>query len=100
MKKFKKIYIEITNICNLSCSFCSVDNKLKETITLEKLEKLLENINEYTDYVYLHVKGEPLLHPELNQILDLCQKYNKKLVNNVKRNLTKHKVNAFCSFRD
>lgn len=79
MKKFKKIYIEITNICNLSCSFCSVDNKLKETITLEKLEKLLENINEYTDYVYLHVKGEPLLHPKLKEILDLCQKYNKKV---------------------
>lgn len=79
MKKFKKIYIEITNICNLSCSFCSIDNRVKETITLEKLEKLLENINEYTDYVYLHVKGEPLLHPKLKEILDLCQKYNKKV---------------------
>lgn len=79
MKKFKKIYIEITNICNLSCSFCRVDNRVKEVITLEKLEKLLININDYTDYVYLHVKGEPLLHKELNKILDLCEKYNKKV---------------------
>jgi len=79
MKKFKKIYIEITNICNLSCSFCSIDNRIKETITLEKLEKLLQNITDYTDYVYLHVKGEPLLHPELEKILDLCKKYNKKV---------------------
>lgn len=79
MKKFKKIYIEITNICNLSCSFCSVDSRVKESITLEKLDKLLEKINDYTDYVYLHVKGEPLLHKELNQILDLCEKYNKKV---------------------
>lgn len=79
MKKFKKIYIEITNICNLSCSFCSVDKRVKETIALEKMEELLSNINDYTDYVYLHVKGEPLLHPELNKILDLCQKYNKKV---------------------
>lgn len=77
MKKFKKIYIEITNICNLSCSFCSIDNKVKESITLEKLEKLLININNYTDYVYLHVKGEPLLHKELKRILDLCHKYKK-----------------------
>ena len=79
MKKFKKIYIEITNICNLYCSFCSIDKRKKETITLEKLEHLLTNINDHTDYVYLHVKGEPLLHPELKGILDLCQKYNKKV---------------------
>lgn len=79
MKKFKKIYIEITNVCNLSCSFCSIDKRVKETITLEKLEKILKNVNDYTDYVYLHVKGEPLLHPELDKILDLCQKYHKKV---------------------
>ena len=79
MKKFKKIYIEITNICNLSCSFCSVDNRIKDKITLEKLEYLLNNINDYTDYVCLHVKGEPLLHPELKGILDLCHKYKKQV---------------------
>lgn len=79
MKKFKKIYIEITNICNLSCSFCSIDKRKKDIITLEKLEKILKNINDYTDYVYLHVKGEPLLHSKLKEILDLCYKYNKKV---------------------
>jgi len=78
-KKYKKIYIEITNICNLSCSFCSIDNRVKESITLEKMEHILKNINNYTDYVYLHVKGEPLLHKELKEILDLCKKYNKKV---------------------
>lgn len=79
MKKYKKIYIEITNICNLSCSFCSLDNRKKESVSLEKIEELLKKINDYTDYVYLHVKGEPLLHPELRKILDLCQKYNKQV---------------------
>lgn len=79
MKKFKKIYIEITNICNLNCSFCSKDNRKKEEITLDKMEHLLKKINDYTDYVYLHVKGEPLLHSKLKEILDLCYKYNKKV---------------------
>lgn len=79
MKKFKKIYIEITNICNLSCSFCIVDKRVKESISLEKMEELLNKISDYTDYVYLHVKGEPLLHKDLKQILDLCDKYNKKV---------------------
>lgn len=92
MKKFKKIYIEITNICNLSCSFCSVDNRVKETISLEKMEKLLANINDYTDYVYLHVKGEPLLHSKLKEILDLCYKYNKKVNITTNGTLLKEKL--------
>ncbi len=79
MKKFKKIYIEITNICNLSCSFCSQDHRIKETISLEKMEMILQKINDYTDYIYLHVKGEPLLHPKLKEILDLCSKYHKQV---------------------
>lgn len=79
MKKFKKIYIEITNICNLSCSFCNIDKRKKENIALNQIEKVLSNIDNYTDYIYLHVKGEPLLHPEFGKILDLCQKYNKKV---------------------
>ena len=64
MKKFKRIYIEITNICNLSCSFCSIDHRVKKTITPHEFESILKKINDYTDYIYLHVKGEPLLHPE------------------------------------
>lgn len=79
MKKFKKIYIEITNICNLSCSFCSIDNRVKDTISLENMEEVLKKINDYTDYIYLHVKGEPLIHPKLKKILDLCGKYHKQV---------------------
>lgn len=79
MKKYKKIYIEITNICNLSCSFCSIDNRKKESITLNNMEEILKKINAYTDYIYLHVKGEPLLHTDLKEIFDLCQKYNKQV---------------------
>lgn len=93
MKKFKKIYIEITNICNLSCSFCSIDFRTKDKITLEKLEQLLSKINDYTDYVYLHVKGEPLIHPELNKILDLCQKYEKQVNITTNGTLLKERIN-------
>lgn len=93
MRKFKKIYIEITNICNLSCSFCSIDHRKKEIITLEKMEALLEKINDYTDYVYLHVKGEPLLHPNLEGILNLCAKYHKQVNITTNGTLLKEKRN-------
>ena len=96
MKKYKKIYIEITNVCNLSCSFCSIDNRKKEFITTDKLEELLIKINDYTDYVYLHVKGEPLLHPEISKILDLCQKYHKKVNITTNGTLLKEKQQELC----
>jgi radical SAM protein with 4Fe4S-binding SPASM domain len=79
IKKYKKIYIEITNICNLNCSFCSIDNRVKESITVDRFKELIKKIDKYTDYVYLHVKGEPLLHPNLKEILDICLEYNKQV---------------------
>lgn len=75
MKKFKKVYIEITNICNKNCSFCSISHRKKEFMTLEKFEHILKEIKPYTNYIYLHVKGEPLLHPEFSSILNLCNQY-------------------------
>ncbi|MEG2311487.1 MAG: radical SAM protein, partial [Bacilli bacterium] len=79
MKRFKKIYIEITNKCNLNCSFCSKDNVLLREMTLEEFEHILKQIDDQTDYVYLHVKGEPLLHSHFKEILELCSKYHKKV---------------------
>ena len=69
MKKYKKIYIEITNICNLNCSFCSKDKRKKEYMSLDNFEHILKKIHNYTDYIYLHVKGEPLLHPNITEII-------------------------------
>ncbi len=92
MKKFKKIYIEITNICNLNCSFCSKDNVEKREMTINEFEHILKQINNYTDYLYLHVKGEPLLHSKLEQILNLCKRYNKKVNITTNGTLLKQKL--------
>ena len=73
--KFKKIYIEITNQCNLTCSFCIKNERKIKYLTVEQFEHILKEIKPFTDYVYLHVLGEPLLHPKLNEILNLCHKY-------------------------
>ena len=78
-KKFKRIYIEITNICNLSCSFCSLSKRSKRELTVGEFEHILKEINYYTNYLYLHVKGEPLIHSKLSLLLDLCHKYQKKV---------------------
>lgn len=85
-RKFKKIYIEITNICNLSCDFCMPDNRKKEYMKMEDFEYILEQIKPYTEYIYLHVKGEPLMHPNINQFIEIA--YNKGFKVNITTNGT------------
>jgi len=86
LKRFKKIYVEITNVCNLNCHFCSEMKRPAEFMTLETFRKILDQITPFTDYLYFHVKGEPLLHPEIDCFLDLC--YEKGLKVNLTTNGT------------
>lgn len=72
MKKFKKIYIEITNVCNLTCDFCPQTKRKPEFMNVETFGKILDQIKAHTNSIYFHVKGEPLLHPEIDKFLDLC----------------------------
>lgn len=79
MQKFKKIYIEITNHCNLNCSFCSPVTKKRRNMTKEEFEKIMLKIKDYTNYIYLHVKGEPLLHPHIIDFINCAKKYSLKV---------------------
>lgn len=72
MKRFKKVYIEITNVCNLQCRFCPQTNRERKFITSSEFSHILDEIKEFSDYIYLHVKGEPLLHPNLDEFLSLA----------------------------
>ena len=73
MKKlFKKIYLEITNICNLKCSFCPGNNRLKQEMSLETFQKILPKLKDYTDYLYFHLMGEPLVHSHINEFINIA----------------------------
>jgi len=89
---FKKIYIEITNVCNLKCKFCPKTNRKKEYMTVENFEKIISKIHNYTKLVCLHVKGEPLLHNDLEDLLNILEKYNMKANITTNGTLIKDKV--------
>ena len=72
MKKFKKIYIEITNICNLKCDFCPTTKRKNEEMTVENFQIILQKIKPFTNHIYLHVKGEPLFHSNIKKLLNLA----------------------------
>ena len=104
-KKFKKIYIEITNSCNLRCSFCSKTKRSIKFMTKDEFEHILKEIHNKTNYIYLHIKGEPLLHPQIIDFLKLAEKYDlkvnlttngtifPKLVSKLKKCSALHKIN-------
>jgi radical SAM protein with 4Fe4S-binding SPASM domain len=99
--KFKKIYIEITNVCNLNCSFCAKTNRTPKYMNLDEFEIILNKIKNYTEYIYLHVLGEPLLHPKINEFINLAAKLGFKvnittngyLINNIKNNQNIRQIN-------
>ena len=65
----KRVYLEITNVCNLSCSFCPKTRRKSRFLTVKEFDFLAARLQGHTEYLYLHVLGEPLLHPQLEQIL-------------------------------
>lgn len=79
MKTFKRIYIEITNCCNMSCSFCPPSKRKLEFMDIAVFQQVLDKIKGHGQYVYLHIKGEPMMHPDFFEILKLCKAYGLKV---------------------
>lgn len=78
--RFRKVYLEISNICNLSCRFCPGTRRPKKAMTAEELSVLLPKIRPYTDYLYFHLMGEPLLHKDLEQFLEMAGSHGFKVI--------------------
>lgn len=68
----KKVYLEITNVCNLACSFCPGTKREKRFMSTDEFTVLAEKIRPYTDYLYFHLMGEPLLHHELCKLIEIA----------------------------
>lgn len=72
MRKLKKVYLEITNVCNLRCSFCPGTRRAAGFLSPEGFRTLAGRLRPHTDYLYLHLMGEPLLHPRLDELLAIA----------------------------
>ena len=68
-----KVYLEITNICNLSCSFCHKTKREKRFMTEEEFNILTDRLLGRAKYLYFHLMGEPLLHPKLPEFLAISR---------------------------
>ena len=78
--RFAKVYVEISNLCNLSCRFCPGTKRPKGRMDADRLSVILEKLKGYTEFVYFHLMGEPLLHHELPRFLELAEGYGFKVI--------------------
>lgn len=87
---FESIAVDITGFCNAKCKYCTAGNDLKNNgkfITEEVFEQIIQKMIEYGFYVqqesqnanfHIYSLGEPCLHPRINNILKILNKYNIK----------------------
>lgn len=71
-KPYPRAYLEITNVCNLSCNFCPKTSRKPSYISRESFSALIRQIKPLANMVYFHIMGEPLLHPLLLDFLEEC----------------------------
>lgn len=99
--KFKKIYIEITNACNLNCSFCIKNKRKIKYISFNEFKYIISKIKGNTKEIYCHILGEPLLHPNINEFIEYANKErilvnittNGYLINNISKCRNIHRLN-------
>lgn len=70
---YARVYVEITNICNMACSFCHGHHRVPRRMSAEEFSRVLTALEGQTKYVYYHLMGEPLTHPDLPQFLRMAK---------------------------
>ena len=78
MKPITYAYIETTNYCNLQCSFCNRDEVIGalQHMPLSKYRKMLDGLKHHPiKEAKLMGMGEPMLHPQFDEICKLFKEY-------------------------
>lgn len=78
-KRFAKVNIEISNICNLQCSFCPEVIRSKKLIDLDLFRSIIQQVAPLTEQVCFHLMGDPLVHPRLPELINICQEFSVKI---------------------
>ena len=70
---YSRVYVEITNICNMRCSFCHGHSRDPRQMTEAEYARVLQQLSGKTQYIYYHLMGEPLLHPLLPKFIRMAR---------------------------
>jgi len=70
---YQRAYVEITNICNMNCSFCHGHSRPPKRMSREEFSHILTQLKGQTEYIYYHLMGEPLTHPDLPEFIRMAK---------------------------
>ena len=71
-KRFEKIYVEISNVCNLQCDFCPEVVREKDFMDTGLFTRVIADAAPLAEQVCLHLMGEPLTHPHFAELVRIC----------------------------
>ena len=77
---YSKVYVEVTNVCNMNCSFCHGHKREKRMMSKEEFALVLDKLRGKSEFIYYHLMGEPLTHPELPLFLKMANKQGFKSI--------------------
>ncbi len=69
---YSRVYVEITNICNKSCSFCPSHSREKRRMSEAEFDIVTDKLLGQTQYLYYHLMGEPTTHPLLPRFIEMA----------------------------
>lgn len=70
---YSRVYVEITNICNMNCSFCHGHSRAPRQMTEQEYARVLQQLAGKTGHIYHHLMGEPLVHPLLPRFIHMAK---------------------------
>lgn len=73
-RRFQKIHLEITDVCNAACSFCPGTAREARFMSDDEYSSVLSAIEGRAEYLYFHIMGEPLLHPSVRKFASLAKR--------------------------
>lgn len=94
---YNKVYVEITNICNMNCSFCHGHKRAPRQMNMEEFTFILDKLTQQTKYIYYHLMGEPLTHPLLPEFIKLAGERGYKSIITTNGTLLKKRGEALLS---
>lgn len=97
-----RVFVDICSVCNLRCMMCpqgNLDNVgsprdtgMMSAATFDRVISYLLKTGYMSEYLDLYTWGEPLLNPELGEILDICRGNKIKAVISTNLSLSPEKV--------
>ncbi len=67
--------LQITDRCNLQCRHCYIGEGSRQDLSMEQIQRVLEEFEEIQGLRLLLSGGEPLLHPDFWEINDALRNY-------------------------